>query len=119
MKKCLHVPIYDAVVWLVVSDEIHATRKSRSMVKLFGEPPPAEVDWAALCDYNGRGIFGIFVGSESLTVDVIAHEVFHLTYRILEWASAGVDKGNHEAGALLHGYLMNLISGILGPLAKR
>lgn len=47
------------------------------------------------------------------TIDVIAHEVFHLTHRIMERNLVKFDISNHEAFALLNGWLMNAILSLL------
>ena len=53
--------------------------------------------------------FALFFDFSALDVATVAHEVFHLTHRILDWSESNFDGKHHEQGALLHGYLMNLV----------
>jgi hypothetical protein len=107
MKKNLLIPIYDAVVWLVISNDIAAERKA--MEHWFG-PVPDTDQYSALCSYGKGRNFALFFEPEACTVNVVSHEVFHLTHRILDWSGANFDGCHHEQGALLHGYLMELVS---------
>lgn len=104
LKTKLHVPIYDAKVWLVVSDDIEASRKA--MERLFG-PAPDIHGYDALCSWSGGGTFGLFFLRKSMSLNTVSHEVFHLTHRIMEWVSANFDPDHHEQGAMLHGHLMS------------
>lgn len=106
MKKKLSVPIYDAVLWLVVADNIAKERKK--LEHLFGPAPDAH-DYDAMCSYSGGHTFALFFAREPLTLKILSHEVFHLTHRIMDWVSANFDAGHHEQGALLHGYLMDAV----------
>jgi hypothetical protein len=107
MKKELHIPIYDAVLWLVVTDDIGAERKA--MEHWFG-PVPETDQYSALCSYGRGHNFALFFEPSACTVNMVSHEVFHLTHRILDWAGMNFDRSHHEQGALLHGYLMDLVS---------
>lgn len=102
-KRRLVVPIYDAEVWVVVADDIAAER--RKWEPVFG-PAPAGHDYDALCSYDAGPTFALFF-RRSVTLPTVAHEVFHLTHRILEWVQAGFDPDHHEPGAYLHGFLMD------------
>lgn len=106
MRKKLSVPIYDAVLWVVVTDNISKERKKWE--KLFG-PAPSAHDYDALCSYYGGHTFALFFARGPLTLKILSHEVFHLTHRIMDWAGANFDADHHEQGALLHGYLMDTI----------
>lgn len=105
MKKELTIPIYDAVLWLVVVDNPVKERKKWEF--MFG-PAPAG-DYTALCSYSGGHEFGLFFNRERLSLEILSHEVFHLTHRILDWAGANFDATHHEQAALLHGYLMKTV----------
>lgn len=108
--KRIEVPIYEAVVWLVVSEDMPAERDK--MQDVFGPSP--EGDYAALCCYSGGRQFGLFFSPSSLDVNTVAHEVFHLTHRILEWAGTNFDSQHHEHAALLNGFLMATVFKQLG-----
>lgn len=104
LKTLLEVPIYDALVWLVVSPD--AAQERSNMNHIFGAAPG---DWDACCARSGGREFGLFFLPSALNINTIGHEVFHLTHRILEWASCNFDAAHHEQGALLHGYLLNQV----------
>lgn len=106
LQEWLDIPIYDARVLLVVADEPLAVRKKHD--DLWGPAPDSNFN--GLVAYGPGCAFGIFFSTGAHTCDqVVGHEVFHLTHRILDWAGVKFDKSNHEAGALLHGYLLKLI----------
>lgn len=111
MNKRLSIPIFNAVVWLVVSDNIPAARAE--MAHWFG-PVPECPDYDALCSYGAGHNFALFFEPGALTPKIIAHEIFHLTHRIIDWAGVRFDSQSHEAGALLNGYLSDLIYRELG-----
>jgi hypothetical protein len=113
MKKKLAVPIYDAVLWIVVTDNI--AKERRKWEHLFG-PAPDGHNYDALCSYSGGHNFALFFERESLTVKILSHEVFHLTHRIMDWVGANFDANHHEQGALLHGYLMDMVCREMGLL---
>jgi hypothetical protein len=106
VKRRLAVPIYGAVVWLVIDDHIHERRVEMS--DLFGEAPERH-DYEALCSYDEAGTFGLFFTHETFTPAHIAHEVFHLTHAILQWQNCAFDKNHDEYGALLCGYITQWI----------
>jgi hypothetical protein len=105
IRKRIEVPIYDAVVWLVVVDNV--AKERRKWEHLFGPAPAA--NYNALCSRSGGQDFALFFSWEAVTFKTIAHEVFHLTHRILEWVNANFDATHHEQGALLHGHLMECV----------
>lgn len=105
LKKKLHIPIYDARLWVVVCDDIPEERGK--MQGILGK-------WVApygvtgLCS-NNCGYFALFFDKEHIDITNISHEVFHVTHRILEWTRGAFDEDHHEQGALLCGYLMGLV----------
>jgi len=105
LAKKITVPIYDAELWLVVSDRIDLERKR--MEPVFGPAP--EGGYSALCSYNGTGRFALFFKKSDVTLKTVSHEVFHLTHRILDWVGSNFDSDHHEQGALLNSYLMDQV----------
>lgn len=97
------MPLYEADIWLIVADDMHAERVK--MKDLFGEPPGKD-SYGALSSYDGIGNFSMFFQAHRVGIKEIAHEVFHVTHRILDWTASNFDPEHHEAGALLHAYLM-------------
>lgn len=106
VKRKITVPIYDAELVLVVTDNIGKER--RKMEYIFG-PAPTDLNYDALTSYSGGRRFGLFFDRKAMTTKIIAHEVFHLTHRILDWVGANFDDKHHEQGALLCGYLMDWV----------
>lgn len=103
----LEVPIYDVNLWLVSGDR-DAVRAARAELEhLFG-PPPTNDDWAAMHSYRDAN-FGLFIPTDGKCPKVLAHEIFHLTHRILEWTNSNFDPDHHEQGALLCGFLTELV----------
>lgn len=102
MKKKFKIPIYEAVVWVSFSSDPNLERKK--MNHIFSEYEDTDAD--AICS-SEKGVFGLFFNSPS--IDVLSHEVFHLTHRIMDWHEIRFDIDNHESFSLLHGYLMKLI----------
>lgn len=106
MKTKHSIPIFDATLWIFVSKDIECERKKMS--RYFGTSPIAH-DYNALCS-SGGSQFALFFEPKAVTTKIIAHEVFHLTHRIMEWAGTNFDENHHEQGALLCGYLMELVT---------
>lgn len=106
MKKRFDIPIYDAVLWIVTTKSI--AKERRKWEHVFG-PSPASSDIAALCSYGTGHTFALFFEPKP-DLKIVAHEVFHLAHRIMDWAGANFDGTHHEQGALLNGYLMDLVA---------
>jgi hypothetical protein len=108
MKIKIKIPIYDALLWLIVVDDIYAERKK--MEDIFGPTPTS--NFGALCSYGDfSSHFGLFFKKDTVDISDISHEVFHLTHRILEWTNCPFDIDHQEQGALLNSYLMKLVIG--------
>lgn len=114
-KKRYTVPIFDADLWLIVADDIYAEREK--MCHLFGKSPTPTY-WG-LCSSNGRGDVAVFLKRAESTDKIVAHEVFHATHRILQWAGYKFSPNNHEPAALLNGYLSDLVSKAIADDKKR
>lgn len=106
LKKRVEIPIYGAKLWVVVADNIKEAR--HTLNRVLGT---CEIDLSGvygLCSRNGSR-FAVFFDKKSITMDLLAHEVFHLTHDIMQWANCNFDLDHSEQGALLHGYLMELV----------
>jgi hypothetical protein len=108
MERKFIIPIYDANLVIVVARDIYSERQKFD--EIFG--PIGGDDFSALCSYTATGEFGLFFTPKYFDHNRIAHEVFHLTHRILDWANVNFDRNNHEAAALLCGYLTELVYGV-------
>ena len=109
MKRKINIPIYDAVLYIVVSDNIHEERGN--MVDLFGEAP--KEDYIGCCSYNDSGEYALFFDTMEISHKTIAHEIFHLTHRITEWRYGSFCEKYHEVFADLCGYLTEQVYNIL------
>lgn len=105
MKRRVTIPIYRVHLWIVVDRNIYDLR--REMCDIFGEYTD-EDNWMGMCSRQGPN-FGLFFDSAYLDTQTVAHEVFNLTHRILEWANVKFSPEDHEAAALLHGFLMRIV----------
>jgi hypothetical protein len=106
MKANIFIPIYGATLWIIVTDDI--PKEHKKWEHLFGKGPE-DGNYYALASYSGGDTFALFFRRDPITLSIITHEVFHLTHRIMEWASVHFDAEHHEQGALLNAYLMELV----------
>ena len=95
------VPLYGSRVALVLAAKkelfhVHAKR-------YYGRVAGVEISQA--CSMFGGGRFSVCFVRGKIAVDDLAHEVFHLTTRILQWHGVEFDANNHEAHAYLNGWL--------------
>lgn len=103
-KRWHPIPIYDARLLIVVTDDL---RKSRALFDdTFGEGPTG--GYTALASFNAVGDFAVFLPC-GVSDNVLAHEVFHVTHRILDYTNCNFDAEHHEQGALLNGYLTEIV----------
>lgn len=105
VHRVLRVPIYDAIVYLTVAKDVVKARAALN--KTFGEVQGD--DFQGICSTNGGNKFSIVIPFKA-SCGLIAHEVFHLTHFILDWSNVHFTADDDEAGALLHGYLMEWVS---------
>lgn len=108
LKKKFVIPIYGAKLWIVVSDNVKHERDKMDGV-LGNSLMSDEYEGLCSCNYSFFGIFFDKRALEHRAVNLIAHETFHLTHRIIEWTGANFNEDNHEHGAILHGYLLDLV----------
>lgn len=104
MKTKLHIPIFDATLWVVVSNDIMRSRKA--MRGVLGDCD--EFCCEALCSYRDNHV-ALFFKRGEVKLKYVSHEVFHATLRILEWTESVYDAGHHEPAALLNAYLMDRV----------
>lgn len=115
MEKIYTIPIYDCTLFVIVTKKMAQARNG--FASLFGKFDATGLQ--GLSSYDNRGTFAMFFeGDAAQDISIVAHEVFHTTHRILEWATVKHDKDNHESGALLCGYLMKLVMEALNPPKK-
>lgn len=96
---------YGATVYVIVSDNPVRAYKSKRWHKMFGING---MDKFHALTVRAGPTFGLFLPSGA-NAGTIAHEVFHLTHRILEYCDVKFDKDNHEPAAYLHGHLIDKV----------
>lgn len=112
------VPIYNVTVFIVVAEDAAAERGRKRWVDMMGPAPSGPYN--ALCSRWGpAGELALFFNADALLSGVVAHEVFHLTHRILEWTGEPFDNTKHEQGASLHEYLVCRIAACLNSYARQ
>jgi hypothetical protein len=100
------VPIHDVDVVIIVTSDIPAAYKREFGVVI-------DNTRMACLGYQGRK-FGLFLEpSAKRRQEIIVHEIFHMTHRILEKCCMNFDSGHHEMGAYLCEYLTKKIFTIL------
>lgn len=95
------LPIYAGRVIFVVCTDIVKTRSRYSAT--FG--PYDASTCAALSCYDHKGKFAIFLKGHAVTHELVAHEIFHLTHRIMEYCGHEITEHHHEPHAYLCGFL--------------
>ena len=115
IRRRIDVPVWDVTVWLYVINDIRKERQERDY--MFGPAPDCKYD--ALCSYGDCSTFALYFKTEALSMKTVAHEVFHLTHRIMDVVGANFDQDHHEQGALLNGYLMQEVVKAILPKTKR
>ena len=93
-RTIIKVPLYGAKLVLSVSDDLWAAR-DRERTLLGQTPDDRDPGCAGLCSWWGLD-FGLFFNRRTISHGAIAHEVFHLTHRILETVGGVFTPANHE-----------------------
>lgn len=100
------VPIFDVSVSVTVTDDIPGAYKRHFGIDI-GNTQMA-------CLGYRKSDFGLFFEPKAVSRhEVIAHEIFHLTHRILDRCQMNFDSDHHEVGAYLHEWLTKKIFRIL------
>lgn len=98
------IPIYDLRFWVGVSDKPVELRAKFDWA--FGKRDNS--DFSGTCEYH-RSKFAVLFDAYDLSHELIAHEVFHVTHRMLEFNAVNFGENNHEPFAYLNGYLTQLV----------
>ena len=105
------IPIYYADLWVGFLPEKVFVSSTKAICKevLGYDYTEDEVNSKSLLAYRGSKFILAFRRNDH-PIEVIAHEVFHLTHRILELCGCNFDSGHHEQGAYLNGWLIELVN---------
>lgn len=113
LTKCfcleVKVPIFDSSVRVIVTENIAEARQA--FADVFG-PSNIHESAGAMCSWNGPK-FGLFYQRASMSPGTIAHELYHLTSRILDWRLIQFGSNNDELGASLNDYLTDVVYAVL------
>lgn len=113
MIKTFKVPIFEATVMIVVADR-HKQVKAAIDRFVGGSYELESCDDCEAFLQHKASKFALFFESPVVKKkDVVAHEVFHLTHRILEYREMNFDPDHHEMAAMLNGWLTIQVSRIL------
>lgn len=105
-KAKFQVPIFDVSVTVTITNDIPAAYKREFDVDIGATQ-------MACLGYN-KNRFGLFFEPAAVKRhEIIAHEIFHLTHRILERCCMNFDEGHHEVGAYLCEWLTKKVFEIL------
>lgn len=103
------VPIYENAVTLIVTDDIQKERnKHRRRFGDYQVDPQCE----GLVSSSG-GYYLLLLKPRDCTHGQIAHEIFHLTHRIMEWTGDRFDDDHSEPAAYLVQWLTKRVYGQL------
>ena len=108
----IDVPIYNVTLIVGVAEDL--AKLAERLSPIFGDQDTT--DAGAACCWSGEQQFAVLFGRAQLDVrniEMIGHEVFHLTHRILQWSDVKFGEEDHEAAALLHGYLLDTVVGMI------
>lgn len=105
-RKIFQVPIHDVTVVIVVTQDIPAAYKREFGIEIGNSQ-------MACLGYDKRKFGLFFEPAAKLRGEIIAHEIFHLTHRILEKNCMNFDESHHEMGAYLCEYLTKKVFGVL------
>lgn len=100
------VPIYNLSLELVVTDDIKKSQKKEPRFTRLGKQKP--LSCAGICVYC-QWNFCIIFDTRYLDHNLIAHEIFHVTHRMLDYCGKDFKVKNHEEFAYLHGFLSNFV----------
>lgn len=115
LRQKFTVPMYGSSVLLSVSDSVRKARarENNFLGKFDRTDADDDTDWYGLsCWLPGTTNFGIFFNHD-ISHGIIAHEIFHLTHRILDGAEAKFRINNHEPFAYLCQFLSDQVYRIL------
>ena len=112
MTRRFHIDVYDRDVVVAVTPNLPKT-----VHKLFPEVSEKEVAAAQAVCVSGseRRAYGLIFDTEYLSCGLVAHEVFHLTVRLMSDLGVKYSVDRDEHAALLNEYLNRRVLQILKP----
>jgi hypothetical protein len=108
------VPVHSIRLLVVVTDNVRVSRSNRNAI--YG---PYDVDCSGLCTWDEGYRVALFFTREYLCHELIAHEVFHATHRILQRQGVVFTPDNSEPFALLNGWLSAHVYREIGRMGEK
>lgn len=106
-----YVPIFDVSVAVIVTTDIPDAYRREFGTQI------EDLRMACL-GYEGKRHCLFFEPTAVIRPEIVAHEVFHLTHRILERCCMNFDPGHHEVGAYLNEWLTKQVGNALAKMQK-
>lgn len=98
------IPIYSTRFWVSIADDTVAARRSLSWaIPLMGTTP-----YPGLCSYD-EGRVAVFFERKVICHELIAHELFHATHRIMQSTASNFFTEAQEPFAYLCGFLTDCV----------
>lgn len=109
LRKVFKVPVHDVTVVVIVTADIPASYEREFGIEIGNTQ-------MAACGYYRRKFALFFEPKSASRLEIVNHELFHLTHRILETNHMNFDENHHEVGAYLCEYLSKKVFKILKHL---
>lgn len=106
MRKSFRVDVHDVSVAVIVTKDIPAAYKKEFGIDI-------DATQMACLGYKGSRFALFFEPAAVKRIEIVAHEIFHLTHRILESNSMNFDEYHHEMGAYLCEFLTKKVVSII------
>jgi hypothetical protein len=105
--KAHRIPVYDLRLWVGVSDFGKGAQQRSELDWAFG-PEPEYQQCSGQVFYE-RSKFFVQFDPKELSHSLIAHEMFHVANRMLDFVQMPLTARTHESHAYLVGYLTQLV----------
>jgi hypothetical protein len=100
------MPIYHVSFELVVTDDMIKSQAVEPRFTRLGKQKPYGCDGLAIYrEWN----FCMMLDKDRINHNLIAHEVFHVTHRMLDYCGVKFRVNNHEAFAYVNGFLSDYV----------
>jgi len=107
--KRFTIPIYGAHLTVAVVNKLSDLKDKCPEFQISED----DDGYAGMC-YSTGTEYMISICHPYIDLNVIAHEVFHLTINILNTYSANLDVEHQEQGSILNAYLLELVLDVMG-----
>jgi hypothetical protein len=105
MRTIIRENIYGAKIFLLVCDEKDFQKTRNTLDKEFGHYDMVCCNGLSGCSTRNR--YYILMLRNLCNIDVLGHECFHVTHRIMELVGVRITPDNHEPHACLYSWLLD------------